>query len=173
MVVGRSSSFSDGEHNRRTLPKEFGVCYSTREEGGVFFLERKRRKNHSSSIEPGALAKKSRPTLDGGRKKGKPVLLAEPCNYNPDGVPIYYSVSQTYIGYYITRTVKRLKGKNGESFFYLIFFVSLRIHNDDINFILTGVVDAACTDEKKKCDRLVYSSRSSTRPSTSSDLLIR
>lgn len=55
--------------------------------------------------------------------------------------------------YYTHR--EKIERKNGESFSFFFFFflpyffVSLRIHNDDINFILTGVVDAACTEERR------------------------
>lgn len=141
----------------------------------LFYKRRGRSFLRSSSIEPGALAKKKVVPLSMGVERRESPFSTRQSHVTIIQTGYLYTTPSlpTYIGYYITRTVKRLKGKKWRKLFYLIFFVSLRIHNDDINFILTGVVDAACTDEKKKCDRLVYSSRSSTRPSTSSDLLIR
>jgi hypothetical protein len=96
------------------------VCVILQEKRAEFSSQQQHRTRSSSQ-------KKSRPTLDGGRKKGKPVLYsAEPCNYNPDGVPIYYSVSpHLYRILYYTHREKIERKKMEKAYFYLISFSSL------------------------------------------------
>lgn len=90
----------------------------------LFYKRRGRSFLRSSSIEPGALAKKKVVPLSMGVERRESPFSTRQSHVTIIQTGYLYTTPSlpTYIGYYITRTVKRLKGKKWRKLFYLIFF---------------------------------------------------